>query len=219
MAKTSSRKNHKGKPKRKPTAAKRGISWWTVGVVALVLVAVGVLGYGIWSQPGAPEDADIDGVVDYQAKKAEWFDDRDHKTGPLDYATTPPAGGDHNAAWQTCTGVVYDEPIPDEHAVHSLEHGAVWITHEPGLAEAELSKLSKKVDGRDYTLMSPYEGQKSPISLQAWGYQLRLDSADDDRIDEFLATYRVSASQEPGATCSGGVSATGDKPVDQPDEH
>lgn len=219
MAKTSSRRNHQGRPKRKPVAAKRGVSWWTVSIVALILAAVGVFGYGIWSQPSAPGDADIDGVVDYQAKKATWFDDRDHQSGKLKYATTPPAGGDHNAAWQTCTGVVYDRPIPDEHAVHSLEHGAVWITHSPDLTETQVAKLAEKVTGRDYTMLSPFEGQKSPISLQAWGYQLKLDSVDDERIDEFLSTYRIAASQEPGATCSGGVDAVGDTPIDQPDEH
>ena len=92
----------------------------------------------------------------------------------------------HNAAWQNCMGDVYDAPIANEHAVHSLEHGAVWITYRPGLPQDQLDKLAGKVRGVEKMLMSPYEGLDKPISLQAWGYQLKVDNADDPRIDEFI---------------------------------
>ena len=44
--------------------------------------------------------------------------------------------------------------------------------------------------------MSPYEGLDKPISLQAWGYQLKVDNADDGRIDEFIKALRENASVE-----------------------
>ena len=44
--------------------------------------------------------------------------------------------------------------------------------------------------------MSPFEGLDTPISLQAWGYQLKVDNADDSRIDEFIKALRVNASIE-----------------------
>jgi hypothetical protein len=53
--------------------------------------------------------------------------------------------------------------------------------------------------------MSPYPDQESPIALTAWGVQLGVDDADDQRIDEFLTTYRSGPqSPEPGATCEAG---------------
>ena len=62
--------------------------------------------------------------------------------------------------------------------------------------------------------MSPYPGQDSPIAVQAWGYQLKADSATDGRIDEFIRSFRQGAAPEPGAACSGGITATGTEPRD-----
>ena len=44
-------------------------------------------------------------------------------------------GGEHFAAWLDCG--VYDAPVPDEVAVHDLEHGAVWITYDADALDAE----------------------------------------------------------------------------------
>ena len=101
-------------------------------------------------------------------------------------------------------GDVYAEPIANEHAVHSLEHGAVWVTYKQGLAADQVAKLQTKVEGKDYMLMSPVAGLDKNVSLQAWGYQLKVDNADDTRIDEFIKDLRVNASMEPGAACSSG---------------
>src|SRR5262245_10038941 len=54
-----------------------------------------------------------------------------HSSGPLSYIESPPIGGAHNVVWQNCG--IYEMPIHNEHAVHSMEHGAVWITYRPGL--------------------------------------------------------------------------------------
>jgi hypothetical protein len=48
-----------------------------------------------------------------------------------------------------------------------------------------------------------------PISLQAWGFQLKVDNANDSRIQDFINDLRQSASVEPGATCSTGVTEQG----------
>jgi hypothetical protein len=108
-------------------------------------------------------------------------------------------------------GDVYDEPIADEHAVHSLEHGAVWITYRPDLPKDQVAELEKKVRGKDFMMLSPYPGLKQPISLQAWGYQLPVDDAGDSRIDDFIGALRTHG-PEKGAACSNGVTVTGDKP-------
>ena len=43
----------------------------------------------------------------------------------------PPVGGPHDGEWANCNGVVYTTAVRDENMVHTLEHGAVWITYDP----------------------------------------------------------------------------------------
>lgn len=131
----------------------------------------------------------------------------DHRNGSLVYAETPPAGGAHNATWQNCG--VYDQPLYNEYAVHSLEHGAVWITYRTGLETAQLDALKKLVDGRTYTILSPYGQMDTPIAISAWGAQLKVEKADDPRLQAFLDKYEQGATApERGASCSGGYSGT-----------
>ena len=148
----------------------------------------------------APSDGGIEGV--------QTFGDltRNHTTDDVTYPQSPPVGGDHDPEWVDCTGMVYDEPLRNENAVHSLEHGAVWVTYTDAVSQADIDALAAKVDGQPYSFMSPYPGQDSPIVLTAWGVQLGVDSADDPRIDEFLTTYRAGPqTPEPGATCESGL--------------
>jgi len=127
--------------------------------------------------------------------------DRSHVQTEVAYKDTPPVGGNHHPVWLSCNGDTYDEPVVDENAVHSLEHGAVWITYQPNLPVADIETLEKKVAG--YSFISPYPEQESPIMLTAWGVQLPLDSADDERVDQFLAKFRQGPqTPEPGATCN-----------------
>jgi hypothetical protein len=189
-------------------------------MVAVVVVAVGIIGYGGWAvyQNGRSwqdRAADIDGLVNYREKNPKALTYDRHTQGPLTYPMNPAVGGKHNNDWQNCMGDIYDAPIAQEHAVHSLEHGAVWITYRPGLPQAQIDTLASKVRGREKMMMSPYEGLDAPISLQAWGYRLKVDNADDSRIDEFIKTMRVNASIEgPNASCAQGITATGTTPRD-----
>ena len=93
---------------------------------------------------------------------------------------------------------------PNENAVHALEHGAVWITYQPGLAADQVATLAKSVTGVDRMLMSPYPGLKTAVSLQAWDYQLFVDSASDPRIAAFIKAVRFNPDTTPevAATCS-----------------
>ncbi|HEU5108219.1 MAG TPA: DUF3105 domain-containing protein [Micromonosporaceae bacterium] len=205
----------------KPVKVQPGRSWGPIAVIAAVLLlAVGIIGYGGWAvYQGARsfEDraGDIDGLINIRESNPKSLEYESHKSGPLTYPWSPPVGGAHNESWQNCTGDVYDAPIASEHAVHSLEHGAVWVTYRPDLAKDQVEQLAAKVRGKDKMLMSPYEGLDKPISLQAWGYQLKVDNVDDERIDEFIKTMRVNASIEgPNANCSQGITATGTTPRD-----
>jgi len=128
----------------------------------------------------------------------------EHSDGDVDYAQTPPAGGVHNPVWQNCG--FYEEPVRDETAVHSLEHGAVWITYLPDLPQDEIERLRDLSEGQSHVLVSPYEGLSSPVVASAWGKQLSLESAEDPDLERFINAYaQGSQSPEPGAPCTGGI--------------
>ena len=127
---------------------------------------------------------------------------------PVDYSAEPPAGGDHYKVWQNCG--TYDEPLIDEYVVHSMEHGAVWVTYRPDLPANEIEQLRDVVregylgDER-YIVLSPYEGLGDDIVASAWGRQLRLDDVDDARLLEFLQLFAGGPqSPEQLYPCGGG---------------
>jgi len=114
----------------------------------------------------------------------------------------PPTGGVHRPTWQNCG--IYVEPVAAEYAIHSMEHGAVWLTYDPDLPESEVTDLQDLVRGQSYVILSPYPDQASPIVLTAWDVQLQVNSANDARIEEFLSRYRQTRGPE-SAACTGGV--------------
>ncbi|WP_372594593.1 DUF3105 domain-containing protein [Actinotalea sp.] len=116
----------------------------------------------------------------------------------------PPVGGDHDPVPQNCG--VYAEPVATANAVHSLEHGAVWITYRPDLAQAQVDVLTELARGEGYVLLSPFPDLAAPVVLTAWGVQLQVDDAADPRVEPFLVKYvQGEQTPEPGAPCSGGV--------------
>ncbi|MFI8432554.1 DUF3105 domain-containing protein [Streptomyces sp. NPDC079020] len=133
---------------------------------------------------------------------------RNHVAGDVAYPMKPPVGGDHNQAWMNCDGDVYEKALADVNAVHSLEHGSVWVTYNDKAPEADVKKLAERVGATPYSLMSPYEGQAGAIMLSAWGKQVTVDGADDRRVDQFFAKYvQGPQTPEPGAPCTGGLAA------------
>ncbi|WP_025272840.1 DUF3105 domain-containing protein [Haloglycomyces albus] len=127
------------------------------------------------------------------------------------YATSPATGGPHLSVWQSCDGKVYDAPVHEGNAVHSLEHGAVWITYHPDeLPQSDIDTLAELVGGGDYLFMSPYPELDSPVSLQSWGVQMKLDELDTGMVESYLDAYRQNPdyTPEPGAVCSRGNKTT-----------
>jgi hypothetical protein len=130
-----------------------------------------------------------------------------HLPGPLSYRETPPLGGPHNVVWQTCG--IYTVPLHNEHAVHALEHGAVWITYRPDLASADVQRL-QRLASDDYMLLSPYPGLPAPVVISAWNHQMRLTGADDARLPAFIRRFKNNPDTTPefGASCLGGTPAS-----------
>lgn len=140
----------------------------------------------------------IEGVVTFNRQSRGHDDELELQSGEL-----PPVGGTHHSQFQNCG--IYQSPIESEKAVHSLEHGAIWITYDPDLQADEIAYLQEKFRGQDYFLLSPYPGQHYPVILTAWGAQLEVDSIDDEWIDHFIARYLLGPrTPERGASCKGG---------------
>jgi hypothetical protein len=131
----------------------------------------------------------------------------EHSQEDVDYEQSPPVGGVHNPVWQNAG--FYDAPIRDENAVHTLEHGAVWIAYSPDLPAGQQDRVRELVEAQTCMLASPYPGLDSPIVASAWGKQLALDDANSPDLERFIRAYRQGPqTPEPGATCTGGTSAT-----------
>jgi Protein of unknown function (DUF3105) len=164
------------------------------------LIPVVLVGAGLtyWFLNRSTTVGEIEGVETLTVEQG-------HQDGGIDYLDHPPMGGIHNPVWINCG--VYDSQVQLEKAVHSLEHGAVWITYTPDLAASDVETLRTLVGDRTYVLLSPYMfvPLPKPIVAVAWGVRLGVDSASDPRLAQFLQKY-VNGPQtpEPGAVCTNG---------------
>ncbi len=151
---------------------------------------------------GTPAPEKIDGVESFPIQSQK------HKDGCIEYEVYPPIGGAHNGIWANCG--FYTSPVPNEHAVHSMEHGGVWITFSPDLPQADLAKVIGAAEASRFVLASPYPNLGSPLILNAWTRQLRLDSASDPRFALFISRY-VQGPQTPelGPPCWDGLGTPG----------
>ena len=175
--------------------SRRNMRPWLLALGGLVLLGIVAV---VVALSGGGTNASLDAVVEYPDLS------RDHVEQAVSYDLIPPVGGEHHARWQNCG--IYGQPVQNEYAVHSLEHGAVWITYQEGLPEAEVEQLRSATRGEPFVLLSPYPDLLSKVVASAWGVQLKMDSADDPRIKAFIDKYeRGPQTPEPGATCRSGV--------------
>ena len=177
-------------------------------VAAVAVIALVVTSIVLTSKPAAPPSAGSSNSANAEIRGLTTYSNTaGHVQGPVTYDQTPPAGGPHNAIWLNCG--IYTEPVPNENAVHDLEHGAVWVTYDPSLPAESVSKLRERMPST-YSVLSPYPGLPAPIVLSAWNAQVTVSSVTDPRISQFFEKYRNSGNApEPGAPCTGGLDAKG----------
>jgi hypothetical protein len=176
-----------------------------IAAVAVVVFAVSAIGYALVQVNRAEANAiespdEIEGIETYEYEAGQ------HVATPVEYSESPPVGGEHAGVpeWADCTGTVYDVDIRHENAVHSLEHGAVWVTYNPDeVSDADIDTLAQLVDGESGRMLSPYVGLDSPISVQSWNHQLKVDSATDPRLEQYADFFTLNPEfhPEPGASC------------------
>ena len=141
---------------------------------------------------------------DVQDHTSEYFGKADfvgqHTGDPVLYEQIPPTGGPHARVPQACG--FYSQFVHNENAVHSLEHGAVWIAYDPDISSSDLEKL-RELGTQPYVLVSPYPGMTDKITVSSWGHQMKLDKVELKRIDAFRSTYGNNQKYSPefGAPC------------------
>lgn len=176
-----------------PTPTRR--RWATWVVAGLGVAVIGLLVWYISTDLSGPSQDDAtppDGVETFTVASA------DHTTETVQYAQDPPVGGPHDSTPLACGA--YQEAVRNENAVHSLEHGAVWITYRPDLDEGDAADL----DGfarQSEVIVSPYPGLDVAVVVSSWGTQLRLDQVDDDAISQFIRAFKNRTAPESAATC------------------
>ncbi len=189
---------------KRSVAGEGGINktWLIVGLVAAAFVvgfvALIVIDSGQQAGSEPPE-----GVEEFD------YEGGQHTQGTVDYEESPPVGGEHNNVWQNQG--FYENPVPNERAVHLLEHGAVWITYSPDLSQEEKDELRDIVEDQNCLMASPYEdlSEGAPVVASAWNHQIELDGVDDPNLERFINAYRQGPqTPEPGARCTGGNSDT-----------
>lgn len=188
-------------PKTKHQAEERRSKFWIYGTgIVLILALIGTVTSAMLvekknkSQLIAAAKKPIDGVQTSTGLSQA------HTSTPATPSELPPVGGDHAPTWISCG--IYTTPINTSEAVHSLEHGAVWVTYRPDLPRKQIGTLTEMAKSNPYQLLSPYPGLASPVVATAWGKQLKLDNAQDSRLVVFLKAYlQGPQTPEPGAAC------------------
>lgn len=191
---------------------------FAVGVTALVLALGGILVYAVMNTGAGfttaldKADDDFTGLRVSENLSANHINPANGaRVAYPDVASRPPVGGNHSGYWQNCG--VYTEPVVNEHAVHSLEHGAVWITYQPELPADQVSQLESLVSGDAYGMISPYPGQSDPVVVSSWGRQISAQSATDPQVAQFVQTYSDGPQKrEVGASCQGQIDQPGTVP-------
>jgi hypothetical protein len=171
--------------------------WTSIKLYSVTaIVCVGIIAGAAVSSMNASRWVDAVKVFDYKGGS--------HLAEAITYKENPPVGGEHFAAWQNCG--FYDAPVRNEHAVHSLEHGAVWLSYRPDLPADQIADLAGYTQRSPYVLVSPLVSQEADVVATAWNRQLVMDGTGDDRIGLFVTEF-ASGPQTPeqGAACWGGV--------------
>lgn len=116
--------------------------------------------------------------------------------------------GDHYGEW-TRAGV-YETPLDDGNLIHSLEHGYVILSYKCAVLDSrteatesgeqgsdeqcedtknQLVKIYEK-KGKRKLIIVPRPQMDTKITLYAWNYLLKLDQFDEEKIVQFIDTYR-----------------------------
>lgn len=168
---------------------------------ALVAVIMIAAGYGIYllSQNAAPKGEDFSRAIP--------LIEAGHIAAGSqlpEYTSNPPTSGPHYG--QTARSGFREEATTDQHIIHNLEHGDIWIAYHPRVSDEIKQEL--KQFGAAKVIITPREANDSDIALVAWGrldtFSVQNDIVPIERIKDFIKRYIDKGPERvPGA--SGGI--------------
>ncbi len=111
------------------------------------------------------------------------------------YKSNPPTSGPH---WVGVAGPgIKDKPVPDELVLHSMEHGAAVVWYREDLEQKEIDRIKEAFyNSSGKKIMLPRKDLDVPVALTSWGYLLKLESIDEDKIKEFIETNNDRAPEK-----------------------
>ncbi|PIQ68045.1 MAG: hypothetical protein COV91_06215 [Candidatus Taylorbacteria bacterium CG11_big_fil_rev_8_21_14_0_20_46_11] len=113
-----------------------------------------------------------------------------------EYNSNPPTSGWHFGDGVAGPGVK-TSPVPDELVLHSMEHGAVVVWYREGLEQSEVDKVTRafNVSSGKKILLSRKD-LDVPVALTSWNYLLKLETIDEQKIQEFIETNNDRAPEK-----------------------
>lgn len=111
------------------------------------------------------------------------------------YMTNPPTSGYH---WAGVAGPgIKNEPVPDELLLHSMEHGAVVVWYREGLEESDVNTIKEAfMSASGKKIMVPRANLDVPVALTSWGYMMKMENIDAEKIKEFIETNNDRAPEK-----------------------
>ncbi len=100
------------------------------------------------------------------------------------YTDTPATSGFHDPSPLPEEPKVYDTQPNETNAVHSLEHGAVFVYYLPeaegGLSQELIDRLTQVAEGSDATFLAPYPAltAETALTLTAWNRRQSCPAGD-----------------------------------------
>jgi hypothetical protein len=104
----------------------------------------------------------------------------------ITYPDPPATSGKHLGSQPPDDPKVYEAPFEEALAIHSLEHGSVFVYYLPeadgGLPQGVVDRVSEIVTASDATFLAPYPGltPETALTLTAWNNRQSCPAAEAD---------------------------------------
>lgn len=168
------------------------------GIVIVVFI-MGVIGF-IQLTKKTPEQIQFEQevkAVSLEGKVEDFpIEGRDHVPAgtSVDYQTNPPTSGSHLAEAEKWG--IFSNEIDDMAAVHSMEHGGIWISYKD-ISQEEIVILEEVgKQNSQSTVVSPRSGNDSKIVIASWGKMVKLETAEKALIQKYIDTYKNQAPEK-----------------------